>query len=103
MGKDKEKQLRAWAVDVFQRLDPAGAPRIDFIGNSKTGEIWFNELNPIPGSYGYFLWEAAKKPVLFTEQLNDLLTEAQRFHKRKQIPHDPVQKDAQLLKRHLSE
>ena len=103
LGKDKEKQLRDWAVTVFERLDPAGAPRIDFIGNSKTGELWFNELNPIPGSYGYFLWEAAKKPVLFTEMLNDLLTEAQRFHKRKQIPHDPVQKDAQLLKRHLSE
>ena len=98
---EQENNIRNWSVEIFSRYDPAGAPRIDFIGNQKTGEIWFNELNPIPGSYGYFLWEAAKNPILFVELINGLLSEAEKHHKLKQVPHDPVPEDARLFDRPL--
>ncbi|MBI1326546.1 MAG: D-alanine--D-alanine ligase [Alphaproteobacteria bacterium] len=92
-------QIRNIAVTVFDRLDGSGTPRIDFVGNSKTGEIWFNELNPCPGSLAYFLWERAEHPLLFTELLTKLIEEAEYHHGRKQIPADPVPQDARLLKR----
>lgn len=94
-----EQKIRSWAEIIFSRLDGTGAPRIDFVSNSKTGEIWFNELNPTPGSFGYFLWDAAKTSVLFTELLNDLIAEAFAFHASQQLPDDPTPPDARIFKR----
>lgn len=96
---EQESFIRESAAKFFTAAGNAGAPRIDFIGNRESGEIWFNEVNPCPGSYGYFLWEAAQTPLLFTKFLTHLLSEA-LFHARASIlPDDPVPKDAQLFKR----
>lgn len=100
LPKDTEKNIRNWAVTLFDAIDGSGAPRIDFIGNSKTGEIWMNEVNPCPGSFGYFLWEAASKPVLFTNYLSLLVEEALSENKKRAIPADPVPVDARLHRRH---
>ncbi len=95
-----ENNIRAWAKEIFVRVNGSGAPRLDFLCDGKTGEVWFNEANPTPGSYGYFLWEAAKdKPTLFTELLDDLIEEALALHARAQIPHDPTPEGARLFPR----
>lgn len=99
LPKETEKNIRDLAALIFEKLDGTGTPRIDFIGNSKTGEVWFNELNPCPGSLAYFLWERAPQPLLFTELLTRLIEEAEYHHGRRQIPADPVPEDARLLKR----
>lgn len=96
---DKIDLIRKAAAAVYTAFGAGGAPRIDFISNRESGEIWFNELNPIPGSYGYFLWEASAAHTLFTEFLNDLLAEAETLHARAQISRDPVPEDARLFKR----
>lgn len=102
LPEESEKNIRNWAETMFRTVNGTGAPRIDFIGNSKTGELWLNEVNPTPGSFGYFLWEASKdNSILFTELLTHLITEAQEERKKQVLPADPVPKDAQLLKRHL--
>lgn len=101
LSKEAEKNIRGWAADMFMAVDGTGAPRIDFISDGKTGEIWFNEANPIPGSYAFFLWERAKDPILFSDFLTHLLEEAQTMRKNRVLPADPVPKDAQLLKRPL--
>ncbi|MEM7679735.1 MAG: D-alanine--D-alanine ligase, partial [Pseudomonadota bacterium] len=69
----QEEQIRAWAETMFSALNGSGAPRIDYICDGKSGEIWMNEVNPIPGSYGYFLWEAASDPLLFSELVSGLI------------------------------
>lgn len=83
-------QLRAWAVALFEALDLAGAPRLDFLCNEQTGEIWFNEVNPLPGSFGYFLWEAATPRVGYSELLDDMLTEARQRSRSRSRVIDPV-------------
>lgn len=96
----KEAQIREWSARMFEAIDGTGAPRIDYIGNSKTGEIWLNEVNPCPGSFGYFLWEAlAQEPLLFTELLTLMLEEALYEKGRRNISKDPVPVDARLFKR----
>ncbi len=95
-----ESDIRSWAVRMFEAIDGSGAPRIDFIGNSKTGEIWMNEVNPCPGSFGYFLWEASKEySTLFTDLLSALIEEAIAENMVRSLPFDPVPADARLLKR----
>ena len=94
-----EGKIRAWAETVFRTVNGSGAPRLDFLSNEKTGEVWFNEANPCPGSFGFFLWEAAAKPVLYTEFLNALLEEAFALHRKSQLPPDPTLRDARLFPR----
>ena len=89
--------IHDYARRAFIALGHRGAPRIDFMSNRETGEIWFNEINAIPGSYGFFLWEAAEEPLLFPELVNHLVAEAlagsvKRFD-------DPVPQGAYLLPR----
>lgn len=99
-----QEKIRNWATILFEKLPCTGAPRIDFIANGKTSDVWLNEVNPFPGSIGYFLWEAAPdNPLLFTELLTKLLDEAVSEHAKRRLPKDPVPKDARLLKRSLSE
>ena len=94
-----EENIRNWAAILYRSVEGSGAPRIDFIGNEKTGEIWMNEVNPIPGSFGYFLWEAAEEPILFTAFLSALLDDAVRQSKVLALPADPVPMDARLHRR----
>ncbi len=94
-----ETKIRYWAETVFRTVGGTGAPRLDFLSNEKTGEVWFNEANPCPGSFGFFLWEAAQKPVLYTEFLSALVAEAFAQHTKAQLPPDPTLRDARLFPR----
>ena len=93
------ENVRQWAKTAFQVVDGTGVPRMDFLSNQKTGEIWLNEVNPTPGSLGFFLWEAAEKSLLFTELLNCLLEEAVDQAKLRKLPHDPVPEEGRLFGR----
>ncbi len=94
-----EDSLRRWAADAFEAVFGTGAPRIDFYCNEATGETWLNEVNPIPGSFAYFLWEAAEPPLGFTALLSGLIDEAITRHRDMQLPDDPVPPEARLLRR----
>ena len=96
---EREKNIRRWAEAAFTTVGGTGAPRIDFLGNSQTGELWLNEVNPCPGSFGYFLWEAAAQPMLFTPLITSLIEEAIEQHRIKQMPDDPTPEEARLFKR----
>lgn len=91
--------LRRWAIAAFEAVGGTGAPRIDFLSNEATGEVWLNEVNPCPGSFGFYLWEAAPEPIGFTALLSLLIDEAQARHRAVQLADDPVPPDARLLKR----
>jgi D-alanine-D-alanine ligase len=94
-----EARIRGWAAQAFEAVGGTGAPRIDFLSNEGTGEVWLNEVNPCPGSLGYFLWEAAAKPILFTALLDHLVEEARARHRMAQLPSDPTPPDARLFRR----
>jgi D-alanine-D-alanine ligase len=51
--------------------------RIDFMF-TPVGELYLTEINPIPGSMAYYLWEATG--VSFTQQITDLIEQAERDH-----------------------
>jgi len=91
--------IRRWALAAFEAVGGTGAPRIDFLCNEATGEIWLNEINPCPGSFAFYLWEAAPEPIGFTALLSLLIDEAQARHRAMRLPDDPVPAEARLLKR----
>ena len=52
-------------------MDGCGVARIDYFVNEKEREIIVNEINTIPGSLCYYLWE--KDGIKFNELLNQLI------------------------------
>ena len=49
--------MRELAVRSFQALGCSGVARIDFMIDEENGELYFNEINTIPGSLSFYLWE----------------------------------------------
>lgn len=94
---DLKSRLYGYAERAFSILGQRGAPRMDFMHNQETDELWFNEINPIPGSYGFFLWEAAEEKFLFPDLISHLVNEA--LHDTLKEFDDPVPQTAFLLPR----
>src|SRR5699024_1444289 len=54
-------RIQELALCTFQAVDGSGVSRIDFIIDKDTEEIFVNEINTIPGSLSFYLWEASGK------------------------------------------
>lgn len=72
------ERIRNMAAQTFKALACHGVSRIDVMIDEDNGEIYVNEINTIPGSLSYYLWEAAG--ISFTELIDRLVKLA---HKRK--------------------
>jgi D-alanine-D-alanine ligase len=51
--------------------------RIDFILDSGKGELYFNEINTLPGSVAHYLWSASSPSLTYTELLTAMVEEAE--------------------------
>lgn len=78
LPREKSANIRSYAAEAFNALELAGSVRIDFLSDAETGEIWLNEINTIPGSFSYFLWQQAEPEVSFTELTTALIEEGLR-------------------------
>lgn len=71
-----KKQVQEYALDGFKAIDGSGVCRFDFMMDLNQGQLYFNELNVIPGSLSFYLWEQSHPRLLYTELLNQLIQEA---------------------------
>ena len=55
-------KIRDLAVRAFKVLGCNGVSRIDFMIDEETGKLYFNEINTIPGSLAFYLWEPLGVP-----------------------------------------
>ncbi|MDO4799045.1 MAG: D-alanine--D-alanine ligase family protein [Bacillota bacterium] len=76
------REIETAAREAFRRLDCAGVCRIDFLVDRTTETPYLCELNTIPGSLAFYLWEATGKP--FRALIADLIEIAYRGQRRKQ-------------------
>ena len=90
--------LRGHIVDMAKRAFLAcrckGMVRIDFMV-TPDNMTYITEINPIPGSMSFYLWEASG--IGFTQQITDLIEQAivdqvERSTKRLDYPTDIVEK-----------
>lgn len=61
IGDEKIKKIENYAKSFYRLIGGKGIARIDFILDSR-GKIYFNEINTMPGSLAFFLWEKTGKP-----------------------------------------
>ena len=62
LSPEKREEVRQLAVRAFQALGCCGVARIDFLVDEDDGSLYFNEINTIPGSLAFYLWEPVGVP-----------------------------------------
>ena len=67
-------KIKSLAIKTFMALGASGVCRIDFLVDTKTNDIYVNEINTIPGSLAFYLWQDCG--VDFTELMNKLIKQA---------------------------
>lgn len=67
----RREEIRTLAVKTFQVLNCNGVSRIDFMIDQDTDKVYVNEINPIPGSLAFYLWEPMGKP--YAQLLDDMV------------------------------
>lgn len=75
------ERIRFLAGETFRVLSCHGVSRVDVIMDKDNGEIYVNEINTIPGSLSFYLWEATG--ITFS-QLMDRLVRLALKRKREQ-------------------
>ena len=79
---EQRDTIRKMAVDAFKCLGCNGVSRIDFMMNTESGEIWLNEINTIPGSLSFYLWEPIGVP--YTKLLDKMISLALKREREKE-------------------
>ncbi len=82
------EEVRAIAVKAFQSIDGSGLARVDFFLERKSGAIWLNEINTMPGftpiSMYPKLWAA--RGISFEDLVGRLVSLGlERFRERSQF------------------
>ncbi len=82
--ESQEEKIKEMCLTTFKTLNCNGVARIDVMIDEATGEIFVNEINTIPGSLSFYLWEAAG--IKFDELMDKLVYYAQkRWREREKI------------------
>jgi D-alanine-D-alanine ligase len=95
ISDEKTAEVRELAAKAFKVLDCSGVARIDFLLEKDTMKVYVNEINTMPGSAAFYLWEP--EGVRFKELIDRLIDIALKRHheKRKNI----YTFDSELLKK----
>jgi D-alanine-D-alanine ligase len=85
LTKTQVKTFQEYAIRAFQAIDGCGMARCDFFLERRSGKIFVNELNTIPGftSISMYpkLWEASGLP--YTKLIDKLIELALELHQEK--------------------
>lgn len=77
-----KKEIEETTVKIAEVLDLKGIVRIDYLYDKDRENLYVNEINPIPGSLSFYLFE--KKGLSFPELLNQLIKSTLIHHYQKQ-------------------
>ena len=78
ISPEVREKIREMSVKTFQALGCNGVARIDCMIDLDDGQLYVNEINTIPGSLSFYLWEAAGK------KYDELLDECIRLALKRQ-------------------
>ena len=82
-------EIQRMAVDAFRAVDAAGVARIDFLVDEASGRVYVNEINTLPGSLSFYLWEPSGVPFpALVERLIELARARHRERRRTTYTYD---------------
>ena len=72
ISDETREQIRTLAVKAFRCLGASGTSRIDFMIDMDNGNVYLNEINTIPGSLAFYLWEPVG--VKYSDLLDEMIS-----------------------------
>ena len=79
ISEEKATEIKRLACDIFKAIGASGVVRIDFLIDTETDRVYANEINTIPGSLAFYLWEpTGLKYTDMIDKLVDLAFSRQR-------------------------
>ena len=79
------KGLRDEVIEMTKKaariLNTSGVARIDYLIDKKDKKVYINEINTIPGSLSFYLWEPTGKK--YSELLDEIITLAIKNYKKR--------------------
>ncbi len=89
LPKETSERVQHLACETFRVLSCHGVSRVDVMIDEKDGQIYVNEINTIPGSLSYYLWEATGiKFADLMDKLVQLALKRKREVERKTFSYD---------------
>ena len=71
ISDEMRTEIREMAVKAFRALGCSGVSRIDFMIDCDENKVYLNEINTIPGSLSFYLWEPIG--VKYTDLLDRMI------------------------------
>ena len=71
LEKKMQSEVESVAVKAFKAVGLAGVCRIDFLIDKNGNKVYINEINSIPGSLSFYLWEPKGKK--YRELLDEII------------------------------
>ena len=93
LPEDMTERIRKMAADTFRALSCHGVSRVDIMIEEEDNSVYVNEINTIPGSLSYYLWEASG---ISFEQLMDRLVEL-ALKRRREASRNTFNYDANIF------
>lgn len=81
ISEEMEAEVKRLAKETFLELGCSGVSRIDFLIDKDTDSVYVNEINTIPGSLSFYLWEPTGKT--FKELTSNMIQLALKRHREK--------------------
>ena len=76
-------RIQEMSVDIFRMLDCKGVVRIDYMFDKASEQLFITEINTIPGSLAFYLWENAG--VKYSRLIDRMVDCARRAHEDKNL------------------
>ena len=80
LDENTASKIKEYAIKAFKYMGCSGVARIDFIIDKNDNKIYANEINAIPGSLSYYLFEPMG--IKFSELIEKLIDIAIENYKR---------------------
>lgn len=81
ISKELKEEVENVAVCAFKALGSSGCVRIDFLIDEKKKKAYINEVNSIPGSLAFYLWDAVG--VDYTKLLDEMINIGIKDYKKR--------------------
>lgn len=82
LSDEQRTKIETYVQQTFQALCCSGVARIDCMIDGDTGEIYVNEINTIPGSLSFYLWEEIG--MSFRQEMDELIALALKKNRDKE-------------------
>ena len=81
--EELKNEIQELSRTIFRLLDCKGVVRIDYMFDRESGKIYITEINTIPGSLAFYLWENAG--VSYSTLIDHMIGYAEKAHADKNM------------------